>query len=792
MKRLGFWFLSSIMITALIALSAQPTAAVMNPVINEFVANHDDFDMFEYVEIYGTPLTNYSTMTLLEIEGDSGGAGTIDGIFPLGTTDGAGFWDTGFMNNIIENGTVTLLLVDSFTGFLGQDLDVDNDGILDVTPWSLVIDDVAVWDGGGSDHTYASTVLAKGFDGIWFTPGGASRIPDGTDTDTVNDWVRNDFHGEGLPGFDGTPGPGEALNTPGLPNRLVVPDPDPVINEFVADHTGGDTHEFVEIFGDPGANYSSYTIVHVEGDGANAGRIDSYFDVGTVDTDGFWTTGFMGGALENGSMTLLLVENFTGYVGFDIDTDNDGTIDATRWSRLVDDVAILNGDPGDQVYSTTALAADFDGSPFRPGGASRIPNGMDTDTVGDWFRNDYDGYGLPGFLGTPEDHEAINTPGYANDTVADFTPPVITVDLDRTVLWPPNHKMVEVCATVIVTDNRDPAPTFVLTSVSSSEPDNGQGDGNTVNDIQGADVGTADVCFELRAERQGGGNGREYTIVYTAEDEAGNTASMTVAVRVPHDHSGFAMPSAGFLPDGTGLDESTDQFALVIPSRLPRLEMDENRNLVVVQDGYDATEIEVHHVYVGNTRGALRPEEALAEDINGDGLEELVLFYSTADAIALITGTSPDGEKIKRRGPDGPIGMHYESLDGTEFLVSNIFDLGPPVQLVIVTPQTNSGDAKGDSRGAPGIAGPLAYPNPFNPATTIAYTIPETGIVNLRIYDAKGRLVDTLVNDTKSAGEHISTWAGRDASGSPVASGVYFVRLEASGQVQTQKIVLLK
>ncbi|MEJ2722769.1 MAG: hypothetical protein P8181_16775, partial [bacterium] len=463
--------------------------------------------------------------------------------------------------------------------------------------------------------------------------------------------------------------------------------------------------------------------------------------------DGFWTTGFLNSEIENGSMTLMLVELFTGFIGQDLDTNNDGVLDVMPFNRVVDDVAILNGGVDDWVYSSVALTAGFDGDPYLPGGASRIPNGADTDAVGDWYRNDYDGYGLSGFTGTPDAHEAINTPGAVNETVADITPPVITVDLNRTVLWPPNHKMVEICATVEVTDDRDPAPVFVLTSVTSSEPDNGKGDGNTTDDIQGADTGTDDVCFELRAERRGGGCGREYTIVYTATDAAGNTSSMTVAVRVPHDHSGWAMASTGFSPDGASINGNLDQFALVIPSRLAETSRDENGNLVATSEGYDATRIDVHHVYVGNAAGSIRPKESLTTDANRDGLDDLVLYYSTAGVLGLTAKSKPapgeDG-KIEQRGSNGPIGLHYEGPGGTEYLVTNIFELGAPVRIVTIIPLASSDRSRSETPYSAGVSAPVAYPNPFNPSTTISYEVPVTGMVSLRIYDAAGRLIDTV------------------------------------------------
>ncbi len=122
-------------------------------------------------------------------------------------------------------------------------------------------------------------------------------------------------------------------------------------------------------------------------------------------------------------------------------------------------------------------------------------------------------------------------------TVVDTTPPEIEVTLSQYVLWPPNHKLVEIDASVVVTDVCDPDATFVLTSITSNEPDDGLGDGDAENDIQDAEFGTADTKFQLRAERAGVGDGRVYTIVYTAYDscntDPNNTTSVTVYVLVP-------------------------------------------------------------------------------------------------------------------------------------------------------------------------------------------------------------------------------------------------------------------
>jgi len=131
-------------------------------------------------------------------------------------------------------------------------------------------------------------------------------------------------------------------------------------------------------------------------------------------------------------------------------------------------------------------------------------------------------------------------------TVVDTTPPVVTVDTAPNYLWPPNHKMYGIHNAVTVLEACDPSPRLILQSVVSSELDDapGGGDGNTVNDIQGASTGTVDFDILMRAERQGTGPGRTYTIRYQATDASGNVGAGTDTVDVPHDQDGIEEPIA--------------------------------------------------------------------------------------------------------------------------------------------------------------------------------------------------------------------------------------------------------
>src|SRR5262245_29403644 len=92
-------------------------------------------------------------------------------------------------------------------------------------------------------------------------------------------------------------------------------------------------------------------------------------------------------------------------------------------------------------------------------------------------------------------------------TVADTTPPDLSVRLSPRLLWPPNHRMVTIRATVQASDRCGNVAELKLLSIVSNQADNGRGDGNTTHDIA-ASIGTLDQRFQLRAERAGNAGDR--------------------------------------------------------------------------------------------------------------------------------------------------------------------------------------------------------------------------------------------------------------------------------------------
>ncbi len=109
---------------------------------------------------------------------------------------------------------------------------------------------------------------------------------------------------------------------------------------------------------------------------------------------------------------------------------------------------------------------------------------------------------------------------------------------------------------------------------------------------------------------------------------------------------------------------------------------------------------------------------------------------------------------------------------------ANNTDISTPVSGVVTPLLTNRLDQN--------------YPNPFNPETQIKFSTKNTDNVKLSIYNIKGQLVKTLLNDNIKAGEHSIVWNGLDDSNKAVSSGVYFYKLETSSFVNTKKMLLMK
>jgi flagellar hook assembly protein FlgD len=85
-----------------------------------------------------------------------------------------------------------------------------------------------------------------------------------------------------------------------------------------------------------------------------------------------------------------------------------------------------------------------------------------------------------------------------------------------------------------------------------------------------------------------------------------------------------------------------------------------------------------------------------------------------------------------------------------------------------------------------------AYPNPFNPSTRIAFTLPSQSVTKISVYNLLGQEIAVLANETYQAGTHEVVWNGRDRLGNSMPSGVYMYQMKAGDRIQARKMLLIK
>ena len=84
------------------------------------------------------------------------------------------------------------------------------------------------------------------------------------------------------------------------------------------------------------------------------------------------------------------------------------------------------------------------------------------------------------------------------------------------------------------------------------------------------------------------------------------------------------------------------------------------------------------------------------------------------------------------------------------------------------------------------------HPNPFNPRTTVSFSVGRPQRVKIRVYDVAGRLVTGLVDQVYDTGHHSADWLGKNTSGGDASSGIYFLRMETENYTKVQKITLVR
>lgn len=208
---------SALSASALVGLSQISQAAVVDePVINEFVTDEQGTDTYEFVEILIPEGFDTTELRILGVEGDSNNnqGNVVHNYDASGLdydADGRGLLTV--PQNGLQNGSLSLLLVRGNPG-TNAVVDADRNGEIDADVNFEVLDAVGIHDGDNGDLAYGTELRASTFEGYTGALGGASRVPDGSDT-----WVPNAYNGAGLPGNTDQPrGDFEVASTPGEPN----------------------------------------------------------------------------------------------------------------------------------------------------------------------------------------------------------------------------------------------------------------------------------------------------------------------------------------------------------------------------------------------------------------------------------------------------------------------------------------------------------------------------------------------------------------------------------------------
>jgi len=148
-----------------------------------------------------------------------------------------------------------------------------------------------------------------------------------------------------------------------------------------------------------------------------------------------------------------------------------------------------------------------------------------------------------------------------------------------------------------------------------------------------------------------------------------------------------------------------------------------------------------------------------------------ITILETANASAIGMDTSSNGHSYKR------ITAAWEPVTEGEIMLHAIVDTGSAIddeELPALVLEANN------------------YPNPFNPETTISFSLPTSGLTSLKIYNLKGQLVRNLANREMATGTQRVVWNGMDDNNKPVSSGLYFYQVNNGGKSITRKMLLSK
>lgn len=182
-------------------------------------------------------------------------------------------------------------------------------------------------------------------------------------------------------------------------------------------------------------------------------------------------------------------------------------------------------------------------------------------------------------------------------------------------------------------------------------------------------------------------------------------------------------------------------------------------------------------------------------DANSDGILDLVTAASHSNCVSVLLGIGNGSFRPKMDLGVGflPAGAVLGDFNDDGQLDIAAANSGGPLGTIsiLLNRLAVTGIATANSARSP-VSLRQNYPNPFNPYTTISYDLSSLNHVLLAIFDVHGRVVRKLIDAVQPAGRHALIWDGADGGGRPLASGVYFFRLQSAGQLESRRMVLLR
>jgi hypothetical protein len=210
------------------------------------------------------------------------------------------------------------------------------------------------------------------------------------------------------------------------------------------------------------------------------------------------------------------------------------------------------GPNGTPVTLNGSASTDPDGTALSYAWTDEAGNVMGTTAIAQVSAT----MGTHTFTLTVTNAEGLTSTATTHVTVRDTVAPTLSVSVSPNDLWPPNHKLVQINATVVATDTCDANPSVQLVSITSNDPLNG----DDVQAVGGGQVpfGTDVRSFMLRAERSSSQTDRVYTVTYAAKDASGNPTTASAQVRVGNPAQYAAASSAGKKHKGSDRDDRRD------------------------------------------------------------------------------------------------------------------------------------------------------------------------------------------------------------------------------------------